>query len=321
MTVFLWFWVPTMSVWFSMYNVHTYVLIILSMCAKMLHCSFSLISLNDNVIFPPGRSVCPGLPLRVDNKVPTQIQPSCTLLLLSISHILPFQNQGWRERTVVSQLNWTSSITNMGSTQGDSQLEANICCNLAVHSPAWTLITSATSRPSQLPSSPGGCSTIPIQRKLLQSAHCCVRIRSMGPDKGYPDQLGGARLAENVLLLMGNDRLALSSLWSQGDRGERSDNRLRLNAAGQEGDFARVCLQSDGEIEILMIMIITLTTKVKIIDHEISDHILAPMRGLQCCDPHPANKWHRAKDKVFSWFFLWWHMYILNVAATLKKKT
>ena len=39
---------------------------------------------------------------------------------------------------------------------------------------------------------------------------------------------------------------------------------------------------------------------VKIIDHEISDHILAPVRGLQCCDPHPANKWHRAKDKVFS---------------------
>ena len=73
-------------------------------------------------------------------------------------------------------------------------------------------------------------------------------------------------------------------------------------------------------IEILMIMIITLTTIVKIIDHEISDHILAPVRGLQCCDPHPANKWHRAKDKVFSWFFLWWHMYILNVAATLKKK-
>ena len=50
----------------------------------------------------------------------------------------------------------------------------------------------------------------------------------------------------------------------------------------------------------IMIMIITLTIKVKIIDHEISDHILAPVRGLQCCDPHPANKWHRAKDKVSS---------------------
>ena len=149
----------------------------------------------------------------------------------------------------------------------------------------------------------------------------------MGPEKGYPDQLGGARLAENVLLLMGNNRLALSSLWSQGDRGERSDDRVRLDAAGQEGDFARVCLQSDGEMENdddwnidYLIMITTSTTIVKIIDHEISDHILAPVRGLQCCDPHPANKWHWAKDKVFSWFFLWWHMYILNVAATLKKK-
>ena len=87
---------------------------------KMLHCVFSLISFNDKLILPPGRSVCPGLPLRVDNKVPTEIQPSCALLLLSISDILHFQNQGWRERTAVSQLNWTSSITNMGSTQGDS---------------------------------------------------------------------------------------------------------------------------------------------------------------------------------------------------------
>ena len=34
----------------------------------------------------------------------------------------------------------------------------------------------------------------------------------MGPAEGYPDQLGGARLAENVLLLMGNNGLALSSL-------------------------------------------------------------------------------------------------------------
>ena len=87
---------------------------------KMLHCVFSLISFNDNVLFPPGRSVCPGLPLRVDNKVPTEIQPSCALLLLSISNDLHFQNKDWRETTAVSQLNWTSSITSMGSTQGDS---------------------------------------------------------------------------------------------------------------------------------------------------------------------------------------------------------
>ena len=94
--------------------------ITLCMCAKCCIVFFSLVSFSDKLILPPGRSVCPGLPLRVDNKVPTEIQPSCALLLLSISDILHFQNQGWRERTAVSQLNWTSSITNMGSTQGDS---------------------------------------------------------------------------------------------------------------------------------------------------------------------------------------------------------
>ena len=106
----------------------------------------------------------------------------------------------------------------------------------------------------------------------------------MGPEKGYPDQLGGARLAENVLLLMRNNGLALSSLWSQGDRGERSDDRVRLDAAGQEGDFARVCLQSDGEMENDDVRNndhdYYFDHMVKIIDHEISDHILAPVRGL-----------------------------------------
>ena len=113
----------------------------------------------------------------------------------------------------------------------------------------------------------------------------------------------------------------MSSLWSQGDRGERSDDRVRLDAAGQEGDFARVCLQSDGEMENdddwninYLIIITTSTTIVKIIDHEISDHILAPVRGLQCCDPHPANKWHWAKDKVFSCLdspsMSWWGLYV-----------
>ena len=106
----------------------------------------------------------------------------------------------------------------------------------------------------------------------------------MGPAEGYPDQLGGARLAENVLLLMGNNGLALSSLWSQGDRGERSDDRVRLDAAGQEGNFARVSLQSDGEMENDDVRNndhdYYFDHMVKIIDHEISDHILAPVRGL-----------------------------------------
>ena len=34
----------------------------------------------------------------------------------------------------------------------------------------------------------------------------------MGPEKGYPDQLGGARLADNVFLLMGNNNLANGKL-------------------------------------------------------------------------------------------------------------
>ena len=70
-----------------------------------------------------------------------------------------------------------------------------------------------------------------------------------GSRKGLSWSTGRGEVGRNVLLLMGNNRLALSSLWSQGDRGERSDNRLRLDAAGQEGNFARVCLQSDGEME------------------------------------------------------------------------